>query len=80
MPSEAQLIEHLTELLQPFSKDGSPVTAETLLVEDLGLDSVQIMELLLDVEDRYDVSIPLNILPEVRTVADLARQLQGLIQ
>jgi acyl carrier protein len=30
------------------------------------------------VEDRFDISIPLNILPDVRTVKDLVLQIQKL--
>ena len=36
------------------------------------------MGLLLAIEDRFDISVPLNILPDVRTVRDLAVQLEKL--
>ncbi len=48
------------------------VTPETSLVRDLGLDSLAAMDLLMSVEDRFDVSIPLNALPEIETVGDLS--------
>ena len=38
------------------------------------------MDLMMELEERFDVSIPLNLLPEVRTVGDLVntvRQLKG---
>ena len=54
------------------------MTEATELVADLGLDSVQVMELLLEAEERLDISIPLNILPSVRTVRDLALELHRL--
>jgi acyl carrier protein len=47
-------------------------------VADLGLDSLKVMKILESVEDRYDISIPLNVLPEVRTVKDFALQIQKL--
>jgi acyl carrier protein len=31
------------------------------------------------VEDHYDISIPLNILPDVRTIKDFALQLEKLV-
>lgn len=65
------------EVLAPFAK-GKPLTEDSEIVADLGLDSVQVMELLLEAEERFDISIPLNILPSVRTVGDLARELHRL--
>lgn len=65
----------IREVLQPFAKEGQTIDDDTELVADLGLDSVQVMELLLEIEDRFDISIPLNILPDVRTVHDLSVQL-----
>ena len=38
----------------------------------------KIMDLLLEVEDRFDVSVPMNILPDVNTVRDFAQQLEKL--
>lgn len=80
MPSYDAVVTELRQLLQGFAKK-KPVNIQddTELVADLGLDSVQVMELLLQVEDRFDVSVPLNILPEVRTVRDLAIQIQTLV-
>jgi acyl carrier protein len=32
-----------------------------------------------EVEDRFDVSIPLNVLPNVRTIKDFALQLEHIL-
>jgi acyl carrier protein len=65
------------ETLQPFAR-GQTLTEHTDLVADLSLDSMQMMEVLFEAEDRFDVSIPLNVLPSVRTIGDFARRLQEL--
>jgi acyl carrier protein len=70
---------HIQDVLQPFAKEGQTIGDDTELVADLGLDSVQVMELMLEIEDRFDISIPLNILPDIRTVHDLSVQLQEII-
>lgn len=72
------ILEQINEVLKPYAKEGQELGEDTELVGDLGLDSVQVMQLLLEIEDRFDISIPLNILPDVRTVKDLALQLQKL--
>lgn len=72
------ILEQINEALRPYAGEEKDLNENTELVADLGLDSVQVMQLLLEIEDRLDVSIPLNILPDVRTVKDLALQLQKL--
>ena len=66
------------DVLAAFAKEGQVLSEDTELVADLGLDSVQVMELLLKIEDQFDISIPLNILPDVRTVKDLCLQLHEI--
>lgn len=78
MPRYEDILEQITEALRPYAQKSQDLNENTELVADLGLDSVQVMQLLLEIEDRLDVSIPLNILPDVRTVKDLALQLQKL--
>lgn len=78
MRSYEDILGMIRQALQPFVKDGRTVGEETELVADLGLDSMQVMKLLLEIEDRFDISIPLNILPDVRTVRDFVVRLQQL--
>jgi len=73
------ILSQVFEVLQKFLPEGKTLSEETELVADLGLASMQVMELMLEIEDHFDISIPLNILPDVRTVKDLVRQLQQLM-
>ncbi|MEE8517892.1 MAG: acyl carrier protein [Dehalococcoidia bacterium] len=76
MPGYDEALAQLYEILKPYAKEGLVLSEETELVADLGLDSMQVMQLLLETEERFDISIPLNVLPDVRTVRDFARQIQ----
>jgi acyl carrier protein len=49
-----------------------PITRDSNLVRDLGLDSLAAMDLLMELETRFDIAIPINSLPTVDTVGDLA--------
>jgi acyl carrier protein len=80
MPNYADILNAVYEVLRTFTKDGQELREETELVADLNLDSVKVMELLLNIEDRFDISIPLNILPDVRTVKDLSLQIQKITE
>ena len=78
MASYQQYLPDLYNVLQPFANEGEVLGEETELVADLGLDSLKIMELMLEIEDHFDVSIPLNVLPDIRTIKDLAVQVGSL--
>ena len=74
------LLPELRALLERHNRQGVPLNEATDLVGDLAFDSLTVMELVAEVEDRFDVSIPLNGLPEVRTVGDFARMVAALRQ
>lgn len=49
-----------------------------LLVDDLGLDSLKMMELTAAMEDTFDVIIPISRVAQIKTVADLYRAAANL--
>jgi len=53
--------------------------AESDLALDLGFDSLLLFELIAELEDRFDVSIPLNDVETIRTVAQVSEHLRELI-
>ena len=79
MPVDENILKELYEILTPFVPQGQKLNEETDMIADLGLDSLKVMKIVETVEDSFDISIPLNILPEVRTVGDFAIQIQKII-
>lgn len=59
---------------------GRPVVIkdDTDIVEDLGMDSLGVMNFVMAIEDFYDVSIPLDRVAQIQTVADLIRAVEEL--
>ena len=45
-----------------------------------GLDSVQIMNLVMEIEDTLDISVPVDVLADAHTLNELASKLVGLVQ
>lgn len=80
MKQYEEILSEVYRGLEPFTKGQVKLSEDTDLVGELGLDSMQVMELLLAIEDRFDISVPVNIVPDVVTVGDLARQIHQLIQ
>jgi acyl carrier protein len=71
---EAQIVELLAQRIPA----GIHVSAQTQIVGGLGLDSVAILDFIMDVEDRFDISIPLDRVAEVQTIAELSRAIEAL--
>ena len=80
MPGPEEILSDVIKFITPLVPEGQQLTPDTDLVADLGFDSLKVMKLLEDIEDTYDISIPLNILPEIRTVGDFSEQLQRIIE
>lgn len=79
MPEYNEILTEVYKVLTPFAKDDQPLSEESELVADLGLDSMQVMRLLLEIEDHFDISIPINVLPDIRTIRDFAQQLEKIL-
>ena len=72
------LFKQVCELLDGLVEEDIELREESDFVADLGFDSLKVMKLLEKVEDHYDISIPLNILPNIQTVKDFVLQLEKL--
>jgi acyl carrier protein len=79
MKSDDGNLATLCALLQKHAQ-GNVVGTGTMLASDLGIDSAELMEVLLEVEDEFDISIPLNVLPNINTVGELSVELERLLE
>ena len=68
------------QVLKSVSRRPIDPTPASDLVADLGFDSLQILEVIAELEDRFDVSIPLNDVPAARTVALVVAQVTALVE
>lgn len=79
MQTYQEILSSLCELLGSFVEQDQALGEDTDLIDELDLSSLKIMDMLMEVEDRFDVTVPLNKLPDVRTVGDLATMLHKLV-
>ena len=54
------------------------VTAESDIGRDLGVDSLTLMNIVMELEDVFELSIPIDRLADVETVGDLAALINEL--
>ncbi len=77
----AKYQEYLTFMysaLEQLNKKDLTLSETTDLVADIGLSSLEVMEFIEKIEDHFDISIPLNILPDVNTIGELAKKVREL--
>jgi acyl carrier protein len=68
------------DVLKSVSRKPIEPTQASDLVTDLGFDSLQVLEVIAELEDRFDVSIPLNDVPAARTVGQVVAQVTALVE
>ena len=66
------LKEYLANNWIDSPSSGRKIDADTNMVTELQLDSFQVMEFMLEVEDHFDVAIDLESLSNTQTIKDLA--------
>ena len=60
-------------IVKNLSVDKSKVTMEADFVTDLGADSIDLVEIYMDLEDTFKLSIPDDELPNIKKVGDLVK-------
>lgn len=81
MPVEIdQVLLQVVAILRRYNKAGHNVVikAQTDLSADLSLDSLTVMDLMMDLEQEFNISIPMNLMPEIKTAGDLAKTIMKL--
>lgn len=54
-----------------LSTDVEKLTEKTNIAEELGADSLDVVEILMSLEDEFGVSIPDEAIPEIKTIKDV---------
>jgi acyl carrier protein len=67
------IFAEIAQMMDRFRKGDAPITMDTDIAQDLNMDSLAVMDLMMELEDKFDVSIPLNMVPEIVTVGQLAQ-------
>ena len=72
-PSRDSIVKEVIDLFVKHAKTDVSVNVGSDIYADLGIDSAVAMEVVAEVEDRYDFIVPDGKLQEIRTVGDVIR-------
>lgn len=58
-------------LVEQLDINGDEITMDSLLVDDLGADSLDAIDIVMSVEDEFKVEVPDEIIEKIATVGDI---------
>ena len=64
-------------LADQLDADAEGITLETNIADDLGADSLDVVELLMAIEDEFKVEIPDEEIENIKTIGDLTDYIQN---
>lgn len=74
-----EIFEQICALIKPFNNKNVPLSKDTVFSIDLELDSLTVMDLLSEIEDEFDITVPLNMLPDLETIGQFTEAVQKLL-
>jgi len=77
---EDKIEERLREILSASLDSSVDLASNTNFVSDLGLESIQVLEFVMEVEEHFDIAIDMESLSDVRTIGELAKVVAGLVE
>ncbi len=80
MPDKDEIFAKVCELLKPYNPENRPITLQSGIVSDLEVDSVAVFDLVMGLEDHYDVSIPMEMVSDIKTVGELCAAIKQLAE
>ena len=72
------VFEKLKEILaEQFDVDEATLSETTDIADDLGADSLDVVEVLMSIEDEFKVEIPDEEIENIRTIGELTEYIQN---
>ena len=66
-----------TILSEQFDVEEDSITGETSIIDDLGADSLDVVDLLMTIDDEFGVEVPDEDVEKVKTVEDLVNYIEA---
>ncbi len=64
-------------LAEQFDVEEDSITLETDMQDDLGADSLDVVDLLMSIEDEFEIEIPDEEIENIRTVGELVNYIES---
>jgi acyl carrier protein len=69
---QMEVLREIRRQLAPYQVDDRPITGDTVICDGTNVDSLTLMDMIVELEDRFDISISMQRVADIRTVDQLA--------
>ena len=59
--------------------DADEITMNTTFVDDLGADSLDVFQIVMGIEEEFDIEIPAEVAEKIATVGDAVEQIKNAL-
>ena len=74
------MLEKVTAILRDYTNNAdTDITMDSALVDDLGLSSLEVINIVLAFEDEFGIEIPERVIPTMHTVGDIVAYLEKTV-
>ncbi len=75
------VLEKIKSILsEQFDVEEDSITIDTNIINDLGADSMDIVDLLMSIEDEFEIEIPDEEIENVKTVGEVVRDIESRLR
>lgn len=78
--SQEGIRERIYVLVTPYNKKGITLHPDTTFSGHLELDSLTVMDMVAAIEDEFDIVLPLNLLPDLETIQQVAEAVEKIVE
>ena len=64
-------------LSEQFDVEEDTITVDTKIADDLGADSLDVVDLLMSIEDEFEIEVPDDEIENIKTVGELVAYIEG---
>jgi len=77
-PNDDEIYNKICELLKPYNPKQHPISRSSGIMSDLEVDSTAVFDIIMGLEDHYDISIPMEMVSDIKTVGELGNAIKEL--
>lgn len=67
-------------IVEQLDVEEDAVTMEASITEDLGADSLDVVDLVMSIEESFDVEIPDEEVENIKTVGDIVKHIENKVE
>lgn len=77
--TRAEIFDKVTKIIKPFAPKNVAITESTHITDNLGVNSARFVDIVLELEDQFGISIDDSRMGRMGTVGDVVNEVMSLI-